>query len=139
VESVKRRGDHRLAVASLWCLEASQNGRWELVVIVVQFPTVSLGNVTIVTFLQQWNSHILPTLTQGIMTEFNAKKDCELVVRRLRSLRLQKGLSHEALAKRAGISRAAVSHIENGKRNPSLMICLKLTYALESDLRNLLK
>ena len=61
------------------------------------------------------------------------------VVRQLRELRQKKGLSHEALALKAGVSRPAVSHIESGKRKPSLMVAVKLCDALGVDLSRILQ
>ena len=63
---------------------------------------------------------------------------CE-IVQHLRELRQKKGLSHETLAKKAGISRPAISHIENGKRKPSLMVCIKLANALDTTLADIMK
>ena len=67
------------------------------------------------------------------------EKQLALIIARLKELRCQKGLSHEMLAKKAGISRPAISHIENGRRKPSLMICLKIAHALEVDLSDLIR
>ncbi len=61
------------------------------------------------------------------------------VVKQLRDLRKKKGLSHEALAEKAGVSRPAVSHIESGKRKPSLVVTVKLCDALEVDLSEILR
>jgi DNA-binding XRE family transcriptional regulator len=48
------------------------------------------------------------------------------------------GLSHEKLAALAGIHRTAISHIENRRRNPTLLICLKLAQALNCSLSEIL-
>lgn len=61
------------------------------------------------------------------------------LAQQLCSLRKKLGLSHEALAAKAGVTRAAVSFIESGKRKPTLMILLKLACALDSNLSVLLK
>ena len=61
------------------------------------------------------------------------------MVKIMKELRLQKGFSHETLAQRAGITRPAVSHIEAGKRRPSLMVVLKLAHALEQELSDIAK
>jgi transcriptional regulator with XRE-family HTH domain len=37
--------------------------------------------------------------------------------RRLRAIRIQKGLSQEALSRKSGIDRSFISDVENGKRN----------------------
>jgi transcriptional regulator with XRE-family HTH domain len=54
--------------------------------------------------------------------------DCFIEV--LTQERKKQGISHEKLAALAGIHRTAISHIENKRRNPTLMICLKLANAL---------
>lgn len=60
------------------------------------------------------------------------------VVNALTERRKKLGLSHEKLAALAGIHRTAVSHIENRRRNPSLLICLKLAQALNCQLSEVL-
>jgi transcriptional regulator with XRE-family HTH domain len=49
----------------------------------------------------------------------------------LRTLRLERGLSQEALALEAGIQRNYVSLIERGKNQPTITIIFKLASALE--------
>jgi DNA-binding XRE family transcriptional regulator len=60
------------------------------------------------------------------------------VVRCLKAARQQKGMSHDVLAQKAGVSRPAISHIENGKRKPSLILCIKLAHALDIKLSDLI-
>lgn len=60
-------------------------------------------------------------------------------VKLLAEARKAQGLSHETLAQRAGITRPAISHIESGKRKPSLLICLKLAHAMDLKLWEVLK
>jgi transcriptional regulator with XRE-family HTH domain len=57
--------------------------------------------------------------------------------RKLRSLRLERGLSQEELAFRAGLHRTYVSSAERGERNVSLVNLDKLASALEVHLRDL--
>ena len=59
-------------------------------------------------------------------------------VERLKTIRLQKKISHEALATAAGVSRPAVSHIESGKRRPTLLVALKLASGLGVELSTIL-
>ena len=53
--------------------------------------------------------------------------------------RKELGLSHARLANLAGVHRTAISHIESGKRNPTLLTCLKLAEALNTSLAELLQ
>lgn len=57
----------------------------------------------------------------------------------LKELRHKQHLSHETLSRKAGISRPALSHIENGKRKPSLIVALRLAKALGVELSDILK
>ena len=56
---------------------------------------------------------------------------------RVRELRQSRKLSQLALAKEVGVARQTINPIENDKYNPSLDLCLKLAYALETDLNTL--
>ena len=56
---------------------------------------------------------------------------------RVRELRQSRKLSQLALAKEVGVARQTINLIENDKYNPSLDLCLKLAYALETDLKTL--
>ena len=53
-----------------------------------------------------------------------------LNVQRLRRLR---ELSQEELAHRAGIHQTYLSGVENGRRNPSIVVLDRIAKALESD------
>ncbi len=61
------------------------------------------------------------------------------LAKQLAVLRKKLGLSHEVLAARAGVTRAAISFIESGKRRPTLLILLKLAHAMDADLSSLLR
>ena len=56
---------------------------------------------------------------------------------RVWELRQSWKLSQLALAKEVGVARQTINLIENDKYNPSLDLCLKLAYALETDLNTL--
>ena len=51
----------------------------------------------------------------------------------LEKIRFKKGLSQEAVAKACGISRAAYTNIENGKRKPSPELAQKIGKVLGFD------
>lgn len=60
-------------------------------------------------------------------------------VKHFKKLRQKNGLSHDNLAKKAGITRAAISHIEKGVRRPSLLVALNIAQALEVNLSDILQ
>ena len=69
----------------------------------------------------------------------NAREDIRVVFgRRLRELRLLKGMSQEALAFESGLHRTYVSSAERGARNVSLINIEKLALALAVPVRDLL-
>jgi DNA-binding XRE family transcriptional regulator len=57
-----------------------------------------------------------------------------LVVEQLKKARKDLGLSHEAVAARVKLNRSAISLIEAGKRQPTLLTCLKIAQALDIEL-----
>lgn len=56
---------------------------------------------------------------------------------RVREYRQAKKLSQMALANKIGVARQTINLIENDKYNPSLDLCLKLAWMLETDLDTL--
>lgn len=69
----------------------------------------------------------------------NAEETLDQVVKAFTAARKKQGLSHEALAKKAKLTRPAISYIENGKRRPSLLVCLRLAHALDLKLWEVLR
>lgn len=57
----------------------------------------------------------------------------------LRRLRAERGLSQEELAYRAGVDTSYVSQMENGRRNPSLLVMAALAGVLQTSLADLLR
>ena len=53
------------------------------------------------------------------------------VGQRIKELRLELGISQEALGNKAGVDRTYVTDVENGRRNVSVEILDKLIKALE--------
>lgn len=61
------------------------------------------------------------------------------VVAELKRIRLAKGVSQKVLAESAGMSRAAVTHIEASIRNPTMIVCHALSAALGVKLSNIMR
>lgn len=59
--------------------------------------------------------------------------------RRVRTLRLKRGLSQESLALEAGLDRSYVGQVERGERNISLENIRKLAIALHASISELTK
>ncbi|MDA8164748.1 MAG: helix-turn-helix transcriptional regulator [Desulfobacteraceae bacterium] len=57
----------------------------------------------------------------------------------LKVWREYRGLTLAALAAACGVSRAALSQIENGKRSPSVELLVKLARALSCDMEDLIR
>jgi len=55
----------------------------------------------------------------------------------VREFRTAQGMSQLALAQETGVARQTVNLIENDKYNPTLDLCLKLAWALHTDLDTL--
>jgi transcriptional regulator with XRE-family HTH domain len=64
---------------------------------------------------------------------------CVLVGKNVRRLRLQKGMTQEELAFDAEIDLTYVGGIERGRRNPSLMVLVRIAKALGVPLPKLLE
>ena len=63
----------------------------------------------------------------------------EKIIDALVNERKRQELSHEKLGELSGLHRTAISHIENRKRNPTLISCLKISYALGISLGDIIK
>ena len=61
------------------------------------------------------------------------------VVSAIQTARKSQGVSQQRLAEMAGVSRSAVTMIENGARNPTLFVCHALAEALDLDLSELIR
>ena len=59
------------------------------------------------------------------------------IVRRLRDVRVEKGISQNHLSQLAGISRTGLRHIESGSVSPSLVNVVRLARALDLSLEEL--
>jgi DNA-binding XRE family transcriptional regulator len=65
-------------------------------------------------------------------------KIAEIVVARLKEARKERGLSHDKVANKARLHRSTISLIEAGKREPTLLSCIKIANALEVSLGEIL-
>jgi transcriptional regulator with XRE-family HTH domain len=62
-----------------------------------------------------------------------------IVAQNIRRLRLERGLTQEALAVDAGIDRTYVSRLERGLENPIVAVLDKLARALSSNIEELFR
>jgi len=60
-------------------------------------------------------------------------------VMRLKQFRVNRGMTQEALAEKAGISRVYVARLETGKQDPTLTTLMKLANALKVKVAELLE
>src|ERR671913_744786 len=58
---------------------------------------------------------------------------------RVRELRRRRGLTLEELAERSGVSRAMISKLERGEKNPTLVVAAKLADGLGVTLSQLVE
>ena len=63
----------------------------------------------------------------------------ERFVMRLKKLRAERGMTQEALAEKAGISRSYIARLELGQQDPTLGTLEKLAKALKVAVANLLE
>jgi transcriptional regulator with XRE-family HTH domain len=63
----------------------------------------------------------------------------ERLANRIKTLREQRGLSQEALAEKAGISRGYLARLETGRHDPTVGTVEKLAKALRVKVTELLK
>ena len=63
----------------------------------------------------------------------------EKLANRIKALREQRGLSQEALAAKAGVSRGYLARLETGRHDPTVGTVEKLAKALRVKLTDLLK
>lgn len=59
------------------------------------------------------------------------------IMNRVKIYRKKKGLSQMELSTIVGVARQTITLIENGKYNPSLALCIKISKALDSDLNSI--
>ena len=59
---------------------------------------------------------------------------CKIVGKNVRALRIAKGLTQEQLAFEADLDLTYVGGIERGKRNPSLLVMVRIAGALQAEL-----
>lgn len=91
-------------------------------------------NVTIVTY-----STFVNRVHSFTMNNNNVQDIHSALIDVLTEQRKGLNLSHERLAALAGVHRTAISHIENRRRHPTLIICLKLANAMNLSFADLMK
>lgn len=61
----------------------------------------------------------------------NAEEFAKKMADTLKQERLKRGISHEQLATACGLTRPAISHIESGKRVPSIQNVYRIVTAMD--------
>jgi transcriptional regulator with XRE-family HTH domain len=61
----------------------------------------------------------------------NSERFSHSIAEALKQLRLEAGVSQEELARKAGVSRTAITMMENKQRNPTVLFCHALCEALD--------
>jgi transcriptional regulator with XRE-family HTH domain len=64
---------------------------------------------------------------------------CANFIKALQQERLERGLSMNALAERAGLSQQMVSYVERGIRKPTFDTVLRIALAMDVDLPRILR
>ena len=67
------------------------------------------------------------------------KSESEKFGQSLKRIRTEKGISQNKIAHTLGIDRAFISHIENGKTNPTLATIAKIAKAIGVSVGELMK
>ena len=73
------------------------------------------------------------------MKDAEADRIVDAVVRQLKAIREEKGVSVNRLAEIAGLTHVGILNIESGKRSPQLRTALKIADALGISLSDLLE
>ncbi|MFT7099441.1 MAG: DNA-binding XRE family transcriptional regulator [Rickettsiales bacterium] len=68
----------------------------------------------------------------------NPEKTTSKLLDKFLELRKEQGLSHEKLAKMAGVHRSTISLVESKKITPTILTCLKISNALGVSLNEIL-
>ena len=61
------------------------------------------------------------------------------VIKLLKEVRISKDISYGELSRLTGLHRTGISLIERGERHPTLLVCLKISEALNISLSDLIK
>jgi transcriptional regulator with XRE-family HTH domain len=72
------------------------------------------------------------------MKDKDLKKTVDRVIAQLTEIRKAEGLSHEKVAQKAGLNRSTISLIESRKTEPTFLTVLKISKALNIDIKELL-
>ncbi len=74
-----------------------------------------------------------------MVSDSNAHKVCQLVIRQLREERKRRGLSIYVVAQKSGLSQQMVSYVERELRSPSLETALRIALAMGADFPKMIR
>lgn len=85
--------------------------------------------------MQNWNDYKKELLKDPkVAKEYKKLEPQYKLISELIRIRIKKGLTQEALAKKIGTKQSAIARIESGNGNPSLMFLEKIAKATDSKL-----
>ncbi|WP_054691818.1 helix-turn-helix domain-containing protein [Syntrophomonas palmitatica] len=82
------------------------------------------------------NRHIEDSLKEPAFAEAWAESElAHEITRQIIALRLQRGLTQQEVASRAGTTQSVIARIENGEQNISIKTLNKIAHALKANVR----
>jgi len=80
----------------------------------------------------------IATVYSVVMKRKQAEKEVDRIIEQIRTIRLEKNISHEKLAKMSGLNRSTISLTESRKSQPTVLTLILIADALDIDLKEIL-
>jgi len=80
----------------------------------------------------------ITTVYSVIMNRKKAEKEVDRLIDKIRTIRLEKNISHEKLAEMSGLNRSTISLTESRKSQPTVLTLILIADALDIDLKEIL-
>ncbi|MCD4813944.1 helix-turn-helix transcriptional regulator [bacterium] len=72
------------------------------------------------------------------MEKIELSREVEAFLNLIKKIRLEKKLSHQKLADKAGLSRSMIGLLESHRRNPTILVSFKIAKALGVKLKDMI-